>query len=297
VTIGAAVVAAAFAPWAIAVWIGAHDMAAPLANVDWISVPSWPDVPRFYDALVARVLTPAMAWIGAGVIVVPLLALAVRRLRASSAAPERSPGAQEPGRPASGPLPPGAAGLAWFALAPVLAVFALSVTLSRSAFVPRYLLVAAPAWWLLIGIAMTGADDHRRSRARRLAAAAAFAAFTLAAGAAREVRGGEKIRWDAAVRTIAADAGPAGGTIYSLEGFTALPAAYYAATLETRLAVRPVRDLAAIAPPAWLVVRSAAGQRAATLGAALQVRGRKLTEIFVDSVPSHVISIYRIGAP
>ena len=42
--------------------------------------------------------------------------------------------------------------VAWFALLPVGLVFAASRVLDRSVFVPRYLMVAAPAWWLLMGV-------------------------------------------------------------------------------------------------------------------------------------------------
>lgn len=263
-------------PWVATLLVGARNVATPLANVDWISVPAPLDIPRFYDALVARVLTLRTAWIGAVIVAAPLGALTFRRIRA------RRSGA--------------AAWFAWYAVFPVAAAYVASTMMGRSVFVPRYLIIAAPAWWLLIGLAMTAADDARRSHVARAVGAAVFSAFTLAAGTTREVRGGEKIQWNAVVSAIAADAGTGGGRIYALEGFTALPAAYYAATLDTRLTVRPVRDLAAIVPPAWLLVRSGVDSGSA-LGAGLLPRGLALTPVYRASVPSHTVTAYRVTLP
>ncbi|MEA3247620.1 MAG: hypothetical protein U9Q74_15815 [Gemmatimonadota bacterium] len=306
VIVAAGVAGLAFLPWATAVAVNAARVARPLANVAWVTPPRPVDVPVFYDALVARVLTPDTAWVG-GMLLAALgggLALWLRR------APRGSP----PRRVA--------AELALLALMPVAVAYVASVVTSQSAFVPRYLMVAAPAWWLLVALAaMALGSATARGRAMELdshrwGAAVALAAFTLVAGALREVRGGEKIPWDAVVRAIAADrvahpnaeAGPGGaqatgaapgrapdGTIYSLEGFTALPAAYYAATLRTGLRVRPVTSLDSMVAPAWLVVRASPPTATAALGAGFTPRGVTLTAVYEASVPSHAIVAYRVG--
>jgi hypothetical protein len=132
-----------------------------------------------------------------------------------------------------------------------------------------------------------------------------FTLFTFAAGTAREIRGGEKIPWDHVVAAIAADArasGIASGIIYSLEGFTSLPAAFYAAELAPGFRVRPVADLAAETsresppgvPPAWLVVRSSGSGDSAALGDGLMPRGITLRAVHQSRVPSHAITAYRI---
>lgn len=268
--LAAAVTAVAFAPWAAAVLSVAGGAVRPLSNVDWISRPSLADVPVFYDALVARVLTPSTAFVGALIVGALLAGLLFQASR-------RTP---------DGRLRRRAAVLLWFAAFPVAVVFLVSVLAGRSAFVPRYLVVAAPAWWLLLGMAVAGS--------RPVVAAALFSAFTLAAGVMREVRGGEKIQWNALVDAIAHDAGPTGGAVYSLEGFTALPLAYYAASTAVPLKVRPVRELSAIEAPAWLVVRSTPGSGAGTLGGALIPRGVSLRLIDTAAIPSQKIDVYRV---
>lgn len=256
------------APWVVAVAIPATAVAAPLANVDWISAPALADIPRFYDALVARVLTPRTAWVGLLVLAAVGIGFAV-----AGVAPGRA-GRIERRRPLA---------LFFVALVPVAIVFVASLA-GRSVFVPRYLVVAAPAWWLLVG---AGAEARRWL-------AVAFAAFTLTAGTLREVRGGEKIPWDEVVAAVAADAGPAGGTIYTLEGFTGLPAAFYTGTAHPELRVHPVSSLDAVAPPAWLVVRSSGDAGGTTLGASLPPRGLVLARLYEARVPSHGITAYRV---
>lgn len=272
--------AVAFAPWALAVSANAAAAARPLENVSWIARPSMGDIPVFYDALVARVITPGTAAIGPLLILIPLAVLTVN--------------ASAPGGSAA--LRRRFVELCAFAALPVLTVFAASVLLTRSAFVPRYLIVVAPAWWLIVGMAAGGLGLRRWTGARALAAAGLLAAFTLAAGVMREVRGGEKIAWDAIVASVAADAGPGGGTVYSLEGFTALPLTYYAASAPGALAVRPVRNLSEMNPPAWLVVRSIAGADA-SLGAGLAPAGITLSPVYTSSVLSHSVTAYRVTAP
>ncbi len=275
-TLAAAAGAVAFAPWAAAVIINARSAARPFSNVDWISRPRPLDVLTFYDALIARVLSPGTAWIGAAVITATLLALVWGLLRTGrDSGPRRT-----------------AAEVALFAALPVVTVYAASLIGERSTFVPRYLVVAAPAWWILVGLAFAG---HRSVGAgRRHVAAAAFAAFTLGAGVMREVRGGEKIAWDRVVAAIADDAGQRGGTIYSLEGFTALPLAFYGASAEVPLTVEPVRDLSAITPPAWLVVRARSNAGPLSLGDGLAPAGIRLEPVYTSAIPSHSITAYRV---
>jgi hypothetical protein len=270
--------AVCFAPWAIAVAMNAAGAPNPLANVGWVTVPAVGDVPLFFDALVARVLTVDAAWVGALVMIL---------VCAAAALSARQRVVRE---------------LALIALLPVALAWAGSVLTGRSAFVPRYLLIVAPAWWLIagLGVVALGGFTARGHRAlevafRVRATAIAFAAFTLAAGALREVRGGEKIPWDRLVAAVAADAGPAGGTIYSLEGFTALPAAYYAAQRAAGLAVRPVGDLRGIQAPAWLVVRADPSGRSAGLGDGLTPTGLALTLLRTERIPSQRIIVYRVS--
>lgn len=313
VIVAAGVAGIAFLPWAVAVAVNVARVARPLANVAWVTPPRPMDVPVFYDALVARVPTPDTAWVGGMLLAALGGGLAVWLRRAPRGSPPRRVAAE----------------LALLALMPVAVAYVASVATSQSAFVPRYLMIAAPPWWLLVALAaMALGSVTARGRlmeldSHRWGTAVALAAFTLAAGALREVRGGEKIPWDAVVRAIAADraalraqpAAPAGrpagrpgggtvpaglaaaGTIYSLEGFTALPAAYYAATLGTRLRVRPVASLDSIMPPAWLVVRSSRDSAGAALGAGLAPRNVSLVPVYSASVPSHRITAYRVAGP
>jgi hypothetical protein len=290
----------AFAPWALAVIIDASAVPAPLTMVDWITTPSLPDIPRFYDALVARVFTPATAWVGAAVISASLLALAVSVARRERAI-HRLPAIAE---------------LALLAGFPVLVAAASGFVLARPVFVPRYLLVAAPAWWLLIGAAVValggltaGARDVLERDFRTRATVITFALFTFVASTAREIRGGEKIAWDQVVEAIAADAKASeasGGIIYSLEAFTGLPAAFYAAQRGQGLTVRPVANLTEAVPSgkvanragapagAWMIVRSSTSSTAPALGDGLTPRGVVMTSVHVARVPSHTITAYRL---
>lgn len=274
VAVAAAAAAVAFVPWVGAVIAGAAPAADPLANVGWISVPTVGDIVRFYDALVARVIAPALAWPGAAILLIPLVLFA-RRVTTAPQRPWRE--------------------ILWFAIAPVAAIYLFSVVGDRPAFVPRYLIVAAPAWWLVVAAAVASALPDRLPVRARAAAVGVFAAFTLAAGAFREIRGGEKIPWDQVVAAIARDRGDATtGTVYSLEGFTGLPLTYYASASRSGLAVRPVRSIDSLAPPAWLVVRSLPGGPGASLGAGLMPTGLALRPVMTASVPSHSITVYRV---
>jgi hypothetical protein len=257
-----------FVPWAASVWIASHGVAAPLANVDWIASPTLVDLSRFYDALVARVLSPETAWVGLlvlGAVGAGLLTMVRRR---------EGLDAQR------------ATALLVVATLPVLIAFAFGAATGRPVFVPRYLIVAAPAWWILIGL---GAGAHG-------ALALLVTAFTLTAGGLRQVRGGEKIPWDKVVAAVAADAGPAGGTLYSLEGFTGLPAAFYARSGVAPLRVQPVASLSTLLPPAWLVVRHAPADTLGVLGNGLTPRGLRFEKVWHSAVPSHGITAYRVLA-
>lgn len=289
IAFGAAILA--FAPWAFAVILGAGDVEKPLAMVDWIAAPSLLDIPRFYDALVARVFLPSTAGVGAMIITASVLALVVTAVRRDRATHSRATIGE----------------LALLAGFPVFAAAAAGFVLDRPIFVPRYLLVAAPAWWLLIGAGVValggltaGARDVLERDFRTRATVITFVLFTLAAGIAREVRGGEKIAWDRVIDAIAADARGSGvpaGAIYSLEGFTGLPAAFYAAHRAPGLTVRPLADLKSAVPPAWLIVRSATEGAVPALGDGIAPRGVTLTAVYVSRIPSHTITAYRLQAP
>ena len=267
--ITAAAAGVASVPWAVAVVRDAAGSAAPLRNVSWIATPGWLAVPRFYDALVARVLSPSLAPVGAAVVVALLVALLWWFLRRASPAERRL-----------------LLELKWFAASAVVAVFAASLVSGRAAFVPRYLMVAAPAWWILLGL---GADAARRAIPRAARAVAAFGAvFVLTAGALREIRGGEKIAWDQIAQAAARDAGAAGGSVYAVEGFTALPMAYYAREAGATLRVVPVKPDSGLTAPGWLVLRAGGG--AVRVDPALAT-----TLIRSDSIPSQRIDLYRVA--
>lgn len=282
-----AAAAVAFAPWAIAVAISAGGADRPLSNVDWISTPRVADIPVFYDALVARVLTLSTAGMG---MVIMLAIVAVMVIAVAS--PRRTAGISR------------ARELAVLALLPVILAYVASVALGRSVFVPRYLVVVAPAWLLLIGATVAalggltarGADEMDRTFRVR-ATVFTFALFTLACGALREVRGGEKISWQAIVQAVAADAarsGQAGGTIYTLEGFTALPAAYYAHRFGGTLTVRPLGTDTSFQGPAWLIERSLPSGQFRSPDTPLLGERLRLTELVTERVPSHAIRAYRL---
>lgn len=276
----------AFAPWAIAVARDAAMTPAPLANVDWISRPRIGAVPGFYDALVARVLTPESAAVGTAAVLAALAWLVVSvaqpKARASRAR---------------------AAGLAWFAAVPVAIVFAASLALNRSLFVPRYLLVAAPAWWLLLGLSARQAA-LANVRAGRLAAGT-FAGFVLVAGALRQVRGGEKIAWDRLTAAVAADAAArqtAVAPVVVMEGFTALPLNWYgltAAGTGPQIAVTPLASLGAAVPlpqPAWLVVRGAPGGVRPPMPGPIGGVAFDTVRVAADSTPDQLVIAYRLVA-
>jgi hypothetical protein len=280
----AAAAAVAFAPWALAVARDAATAPAPLANVDWISRPALAAIPGFYDALVARVLTPGTAIMGAVVVLGALAALVTRLAR----------------RPAPGDRPRAAA-LAWFATLPVVVVFAASVALDRSLFVPRYLLVAAPAWWLLLGSVFAAG---RPSGLPRTAVAAGFCAFVLAAGALRMTRGGEKVAWDRLTAAIAADAArqqAPDSPVVVLEGFTALPLGWYGllvAGTGPRIRVTPFASLGAgpLPQPAWLVVRGAPGGVRPPMPGPVGGVAFDTVRVAADSTADQLIVAYRLVA-
>ena len=285
-----AAAAVVFAPWAIAVAMSAGGAERPLANVDWISAPSVRDIPVFYDALVARVLTLSTANVG---LVIMLAIVAVMVIAVAS--PRRAEGSSR------------ARELAVLAVLPVLLAYVASVALGRSVFVPRYLVVVAPAWLLLIGATvaarggLTARGAHDMERELRVRATVfTFVIFTLACGALREVRGGEKIQWQWIMKSIAQDAiladsaGQLRGTIYTLEGFTALPAAYYAHAFGGALTVRPLGTDPSFLAPAWLVERSLPSGEFRSHDTPLLGQRLRLTELVTERVPSHAIRAYRI---
>jgi hypothetical protein len=289
-------VAALFAPWAWTVWREAAHHARPLENVEWITRPAFADLVRFYDALTARVIAVGWEWVGAVVFLVPLGALAVKSaLRAHRDALPRT------------------AELALLALLPTLIVFVASLTLARSAFVPRYLIVAAPAWFLLVALSV----DALSARHATLVAGA-FALFTLGAGAAQRVRGGEKIPWEAIVARIAnsesargtgaqgargtsAEGGPGIGAtspIFVFEGFTALPVAWYLRSSGAPpLRLVSARSLDALdeATSGWVIYRERSFAEPGAPEARVRALGRTVETEFRERTLSQEIVAFRFG--
>jgi hypothetical protein len=289
----------AFAPWAVAVARSPGTGAKPLSNVDWITMPTVGDIPLFFDALVARVLSLDTAGVG---MVIMLVLVAVMGIAVVS--PRRADG--EPGNSS-------ARELAVLAILPVVLAYVASVALGRSVFVPRYLIVAAPAWWLLVGAtvaalgALTARGAHELERRFRVGATAAtFAIFTLTCGLFREIRGEEKIQYMWLTKSIWLDAARgkperrAVGTIYTLEGFTALPMAYYAnrySEAQGKLEVRPLTADTPVQGPAWLVERSLPSGEFRPVESPIlghQLAGRVIT---TQRVPSHGVRVFRIERP
>lgn len=272
-------VGAAFAPWALIVAADAQTTARPLTNVDWITQPALGAIPEFYDALVARVLTPELAWVGAVVILTALMVGAFRI--GSSATTSSSRTAME---------------LIWFALFPVAAIFAAGYLTGRSAFVPRYLIVAAPAWWTLLAFAVSASVGTRKWSTSAGGASAVFIAFVLTAGALREARGGEKINWDRIAAAIATDAGSRGGTVYAREGFVALPVAYYAAASGSNLAVRRADKAVGITDgPSWFVVRYASSADSVGVTASIETSDLRAVPLLTERIPSQIVTAFRLA--
>lgn len=309
--LGALATGALFTPWIVTVLASARGAPQPLSNVSWISRPALSAIPGFYDSLVARVLTVPLAWIGLVAELLPLAWLGVlavtRGAQAATSIAGAGPAIASTGASASALVgTPRSLGmtvtrLLWFAVFPVLVVFALSVATGHSAFVPRYLVVAAPAWWMLLGLAVTRLPGVRGSVGRLTVVAGAWCGFTIAAGTLRMVRGNEKIAWNEVVAAVASDADGATGTVYSLEGFTALPLLYYSRSRGVPLTVQPIRpaNFADVRLPAWLVVRepteAVAGPVAGAVVAALTAAGLRGTEVRRDSILSQQISVLRLA--
>ena len=280
VTVG---VGALFAPWAWTIWREAARHAQPLENVEWITRPTLPDLVRFFDALTARVIAAGWEWVGALVLLLPLAAFAVRSAR----------------RVHRGALPR-TAELALLALLPPLVVFVASLTLARSAFVPRYLIVAAPAWFLLVGLAVDALSVRRATLA-----AGAFALFTLGAGAAQRARGGEKIPWERIVQHIASAERERGGgvadgstPIFVFEGFTALPVAWYLRELGApRLRLVTAQSLDALdqASRGWVIYREGSFEQPGVPEARVKARSRSVDSGFRERTLSQEIVAFRFG--
>jgi len=179
-----------------------------------------------------------------------------------------------------------------FAVLPVLVAFVASVTFARSAFVPRYLIGAAPAYLLLIGLAVA-----RMNRRHVRLVTASFALFTLAAGALTKWRGGEKIPWDEITAYIARRSttlSPAAESVavVTFEGFTAFPLTYYThehghGGLRWR-AARALSALDSIAE-AWVVYREGSFATADAPQRWLQSRGIEPTNEFRERTLSQEI--------
>jgi uncharacterized membrane protein len=272
--------AALFAPWAWTVWRETARHARVLENVEWITRPAFPDLLRFYDALTARVIAVGWEWLGAVVLLVPLAVFAVTTARRAN----------------RGDLPR-TAELALFALLPTLIVFVASLTLARSAFVPRYLIVAAPAWFLLLALAVEALSTRHATFV-----AGAFALFTLGAGAAQRVRGGEKIPWESIVSRIAsAERGRSAGAsspVFVFEGFTALPTSWYlreSAAPFLRLVSARSLDALDRATNGWVIYREGSFEQPGAPEARVRALRRSVEAEFRERTLSQEIVVFRIG--
>ena len=231
----------------------------------------------------ARVIAAGWEWVGALVLLLPLAAFAVRSAR----------------RVHRGALPR-TAELALLALLPPLVVFVASLTLARSAFVPRYLIVAAPAWFLLVGLAVDALSVRRATLA-----AGAFALFTLGAGAAQRARGGEKIPWERIVQHIASAERERGGgaagvstPLFVFEGFTALPVAWYLRELGApRLRLVTAQSLDALdqASRGWVIYREGSFEQPGVPEARVKARSRSVDSGFRERTLSQEIVAFRFG--
>src|SRR5262249_43820771 len=124
--------------------------------------------------------------------------------------------------------------------------------------------------------------------------ALALSVFTVAAGAGQRIRGGEKIQWDQIIASIATEAGPAGGAIYSFEGFTSLPLTFYARSSGGRLAVRGVRQLGDVRESGWVVYREGSCAPGVVPARALALRGLAAGPVRHERTLSQDIVTFRV---
>ena len=146
---------------------------------------------------------------------------------------------------------------------PILLVLAGMVTMQRSLWVARYLIIVLPGCWLLLTDASFGARE--RLRIPVVAALAAWAAF---AGPLAEASRTQKPGWSLLVRSLAREA-----TVCVNEPFVRLPLEYHALASGVPLGVRMIADCAQSRSGDYALVRPGTEASLAPLGAAGAVLG------------------------
>ncbi|MGE0667884.1 MAG: hypothetical protein AB7O49_15115 [Sphingomonadales bacterium] len=129
-----AIVAAAFAPWAVAVALAAHGKGSATAQIDWMGAPDWRSVAWLFGNLSGAPSIPHGTAIGLALFAVPLAFLAWRMARERSVQP---------------------AVLLLLAAAPVVATLLLGWATGQPVWGERHLIVVAVPYFLLVAAATT----------------------------------------------------------------------------------------------------------------------------------------------
>ena len=133
------------------------------------------------------------------------------------------------------------------ALLPMLLVLAVSLLSPRSLWVPRYLIVAVPAWLLLIG-----ALPWAVPRPARTAALATIAGWAITTGLFGALGRQPKPDWIRIISPLAAG-GPT--TICVNEAYVGLPVQYHALKTGAALSVLDLAQCAQVKRPGWVLMR------------------------------------------
>jgi dolichyl-phosphate-mannose-protein mannosyltransferase len=198
--VGAAVVAVAFAPWALLVADGSVPIEKGMdEHLGWNTRPDWRDVASYFSQLHGPFrsgldFSKSKVAVGFVLMAFPVAVAAVRALRAGM---RRRGAAPDPDAAVVG-------WLIYFSLGPVLLLFVLSWVLPASVFGPRYMIYTAIPYLMLCAVSLW----QLRPRSLRVAAVAASILWA-AAGFAQEIRLGDYVDWRSLVddmrRTEAAD--------------------------------------------------------------------------------------------
>ncbi len=212
--LGSAIVAAAFAPWLIAVARSARAAQGLEPNLRWIRHPGWGDLAWFYaglnGALVPIPLASAMA-------LLTLAILAIGRARGLRHARV----------------------LALAAALPPLASFALSITRAESVWGSRHLIIAAVPYMILLAASAAALKPPRLRRA----AIAILAAWTAWSAYHAAFRPEPQVNLEAIARQLAARcANQRSVTVYSLDPYLPKWMGYYLESSKWRLLAIPNVD-------------------------------------------------------
>ena len=290
---GAAVVAAAFVPWALLVGGGSVPIEKGMdVHLGWNTRPDWRDVTSYFSQLHGPFrdgldFSKVKVAVGFVLMAVPVAVAAARALRAGmrrrGAAPD-----------------PEAATVVWliyFALGPVVLLFVLSWVLPVSVFGSRYMIYTAIPYLMLCAVSLW----QLRPRPLRVAAVAA-AILWAGAGYAQEARLGNDVDW----RRLVQDMRGADGT----DGHSPqLPRALfvmghvepirYALELdgETRYKVKTVGEIESLKGDRfWLAYQRSFWKRYPTqeMESVLAKRGYALVKDFRSGLPEHAghMSLY-----